>query len=369
MPSETSWHDLLDAAVPEPEISTGVLDRVAAAATVARRRRRLLLAAGPVVVAVLTASGISLAIGTSSGNSHRAGSPLPPSSNDVVDGLTGAVAYKCGNLICLMNPDGSGGRTLDATFPEWDPAWSPNGQQLAFRGYATMKEGSYAIYVVDADGCHPTRLPRTDAGVTPSWSPDGTQIAFGDGHISVINADGGGLHAITDGGITAHDRWTDSQPAWSPRGPIAFVRAGRASTTGDIYTVDPDGGHVTAITSGNDGYAQPAWSPSGTQLAFVETTGGRTQIDIPMQIAVANADGSDQHTVSPPTWSSFAPTWTPDGRVVFLVKTDTGYSAYIVNADGSNLRKLYNNLGGAAGSWQITWGPAALASARCDSGK
>src|SRR5262245_39151566 len=40
--------------------------------------------------------------------------------------LRGEIAYKCGNSICLMRPDGSARRTLTATFPEWDPAWSPN---------------------------------------------------------------------------------------------------------------------------------------------------------------------------------------------------------------------------------------------------
>src|SRR5438128_1294431 len=58
--------------------------------------------------------------------------PSPGSSASSVPswakGLHGEVAYKCGNYICLMRPDGTGKRTLTATYPEWDPAWSPDGR-------------------------------------------------------------------------------------------------------------------------------------------------------------------------------------------------------------------------------------------------
>ena len=53
------------------------------------------------------------------------------------------------------------------------PAWSPDGQQIAF--YSTRNETG-GIFLMDADGKNITEL--TDAGEsTPSWSPDGTQIA------------------------------------------------------------------------------------------------------------------------------------------------------------------------------------------------
>ena len=280
--------------------------------------------------------------------------------------LTGTVAYKCGDSLCLMNPDGTEKRTLDATFPEWDPAWSPNGQQLAFRGYYATGDGSYAIYRVDTDGCHVTRLPGTDGGVTPSWSPDGRQIAFGSGYIRVIDSDGTHLHAVTDGGVTVNDRYIDTQPSWSPTGSIAFVRTDRGSSEGEIYTVHPDGSHLSAITTGGPGFDQPAWSPDGSQLAMVAATNGNTMIGAPLQVDVANADGTDLHAVSPPGWSSYNPTWTPDGRIVFLVD-DGGTDAYSINADGTDLRQLYGNLGGPERVWQITWGSRPLTPAKCGS--
>jgi len=293
----------------------------------------------------------------------------PTSPGGAADGLTGAVAYKCGNFICLMSPGGGGQRTLLATTPEWDPSWSPDGQRLAFRGYYATGDGAYAIYVVDADGCHLTRLPGTDGGLTPTWAPDGTQLAFGPGRIQVINADGSHLHAITNGGQEVNDRWTDSQPVWSSTGQIAFVRTPHNSTAGQVYTMAPDGSQLTAITHGHTGFAEPAWSPDGSQIAMVAVsygsptppTAGQGQH---AQIEIRNADGSHRRLVSPPSWYSYAPTWTPDGRIVFLV--DNGSTdAYIVNPDGSGLHRLYHDLGGTAGALQITWSTSPLASPSC----
>ena len=135
---------------------------------------------------------------------------------------------------------------------------------------------------------------------------------------------------------------------------------------GEIYTVHPDGSHLSAITTGGPGFDQPAWSPDGSQLAMVAATNGNTMIGAPLQIDVANADGTDLHAVSPPGWSSYNPTWTPDGRIVFLVD-DGGTDAYSINADGTDLRQLYGNLGGPERVWQITWGSRPLTPAKCGS--
>jgi len=51
--------------------------------------------------------------------------------------------------------------------PSSEPAWSPNGRQIAF---ASVRDGDGEIYVMNADGSH--RRPLTHNRIrdfTPSW--------------------------------------------------------------------------------------------------------------------------------------------------------------------------------------------------------
>jgi dipeptidyl aminopeptidase/acylaminoacyl peptidase len=278
--------------------------------------------------------------------------------------LGGEVAYKCADSLCLMRPNGTGKRTLAGASIAWDPAWSPDGRQLAFRGYyPPYHEGDYAIYVGKANGCHATKLTKAMNGGTPSWSPSGRQIAFAVGGISVINANGTGYRSLTK---DTRQRLDDS-PAWSAGDRIAFVRTGTGTSLGEIYTINPDGSGVAALTHGGPGFFQPSWSHTGRQIAFVVLTGHSMETGSPMAIEVANADGSGVHPVTPRTWASYSPTWTPDGKIAFLRQTGASTpsaaaptSVYIVNRDGSGLRLLYRNLD----AMQIAWGATTLRPSR-----
>jgi opacity protein-like surface antigen len=73
----------------------------------------------------------------------------------------------------------------------WDPAWSPDGKQIAFVDH----RGAGDLYVMNADGSGLRQLtqsslpPAANYGARqPAWSPDGSRIAFGYGYtgISVI---------------------------------------------------------------------------------------------------------------------------------------------------------------------------------------
>jgi Tol biopolymer transport system component len=146
------------------------------------------------------------------------------------------------------------------------PAFSSDGQWLAFDGYSGGYQGAAPeCWIVKADGTQPRKVA---VGQTPRWSPDGTKLvlmrcreqdrALGLG-IFVVNADGTEEHRISDG------RWPD----WSPDGNRLVFAVGGQSDRGGAWpgsrvcVCNLDGGDVEEIGSGDC----PSWSPDGTKVA------------------------------------------------------------------------------------------------------
>jgi Tol biopolymer transport system component len=330
----------------------------------AARRQNTVLAAGAaillagVVVPLAFLSGIGTHASGSRPSAARTSSTpaATPAYPSLTKRLHGEVAYQCGDYICLMHPDGTGQRMLlpgSRPWPQWDPAWSPDGRRLAFRGYYGPGDGQYDLYAIDTSGCHVTRLTHQMNGTSSAWSPAGRQIAFSVPFgIYVINADGTGLRRLIVNATKYYSYGVDT-PTWSVRNRIAFVEYVPALHAGEIYTTNADGSGQAALTHGAPGFGQPSWSPDGKSIAFVANPYSTSVVE------VANADGTGTHRVSPRSWTTYSPTWTPDGKIVFLRQTraptataDLSTSAYIVNRDGTSLRLLYPNLNAT----QIAWG-------------
>jgi TolB protein len=115
-----------------------------------------------------------------------------------------------------MNSDGTSINKFDLPDMGYviDPAWSPNGQILAFSW--RRPNGNYDIYVMEAATSKIVEITR-DAGRNerPSWAPDGRHIVFestrgGTRQIWSMLADGSQPHQLT---TTGHNE----SPNWSPK--------------------------------------------------------------------------------------------------------------------------------------------------------
>ena len=255
------------------------------------------------------------------------------------EGLTGRIAFhsnRDGDFdIYVMNADGSGvTQVTHNTINEFDPIWSPNGQQIAFGRISGCCAA--AVVVINADGSGERVL--ADNGFPGAWSPDGRQIAFSrNGDVYVMNVDGSGVTQLTHDG-------TASPTAWSPNGKqIAFTsfRSGNS----DIYVMNTDGSGVIQLTDdpATDFGDRAGWSPDGRRFVFSSTRDGGD-----IDIFVMNADGTG---VTQLTHNDFIadddPVWSPDGKHIAFHSTRDGgdEDIFVMNADGTGVTQLTFNDG------------------------
>jgi Tol biopolymer transport system component len=217
---------------------------------------------------------------------------------------------------------------------EMAPVWSPDRTMIAFSMNVTPGEDpdtvdtNMEIFVVDAGGRDLRRLtyhPGLDTN--PSWSPDGRRIAFtrfpdgsvresgSDAAIWSIAVDGSSLRQLTDGpGLVDH-------PSWSLKGEIAFERYVAEEDTYDIFVMDAGGDDVKRLGHTPDGSnTQPAWSPDGLRIAFVNDVDQNRQGGDNVYVAdIGNGTEATRVTARPGSFHDVA--WSTDGGALALIRS------------------------------------------------
>ncbi len=160
----------------------------------------------------------------------------------------------------------------------YPPAWSPDGQRLAFVVNAGpfYSRGPLVVYTVRSDGSELVKIGEMgdlrvseETPAAPTWSPDSERVGFArfDGREAII-------HTVRPDGTDLRSAWSSglgdsfppiSQVSWSPDGSeIRFVAEG-------IYTVGVDGSGLREleldIKNDPEGPPSVAWSPDGTRVA------------------------------------------------------------------------------------------------------
>ncbi len=293
------------------------------------------------------------------------------------------------------------------TKSDHSPRWSPDGSQLAF---VSTRSGKGQIWVMGAFGGEARQLTRFKGGVSgePVWSPDGQSIAFtatvaagplkteddkddesdlyrkytkGVKRISRIHykLDGAGFvepdkHQQVFVVHVAEDRpepkqitrgpWNHSSPAWAPDSrSIAFVANRREDDDycpfyEDLWiqSLDAPEAQPVRLTPGTLSLGNPAWSPDGSQLAFLGSEYDQAfQGYSSTRVWVVGRDGSGLRRVDTGWDRTMRPaviydmpapggtrlTWTPDGSALIALGSDSGrQQVYAVDVESGSVTPL-----------------------------
>ncbi|MGY1616834.1 S9 family peptidase [Geodermatophilus sp. SYSU D00691] len=219
------------------------------------------------------------------------------------------------------------------------------------------------LWAVPTDGSAPAR-PLTSGGrdSAPTFSPDGRWLAYlsaapgGRPQVQVLPTSGGAARTLTDCPLGA------GAPVWSPDSRrLAFVaRVPEEGRYGTVEGVGPeaepprlittfqfrrdavgfvtdrrsqvfvvalpdDGGDDAAapprpvqVTTGDADCTDVAWSPDGTELAFVSARHERADRDLVTDVYAVRPDGTQLRRITQSQGDCSRPVWDRTGRTLYL---------------------------------------------------
>jgi Tol biopolymer transport system component len=252
-----------------------------------------------------------------------------------------------GGGIFVMGSTGESVKRL--TSEGYDPAWSPDGTRIV---YSTQdgqnpwsREGTAGLRVVDASGGEPRDLPTAGDAVQPSWSPDGRLVAYwglgeagGQRDIHVVAADGSSPSVA----VTA-DAAMDWNPVWAPDSRSLYFASERGGSM-NVWRVGIDErgaprGAPEPVTVPSRVAGSLSLSADGRQLLYVSAE-KRSSIQ---RLGLDPAKGTVREAASPALEASrviYTQDLSPDGEWIAFTNLGVKEDLYLVRADGTGYRQL-----------------------------
>lgn len=232
-----------------------------------------------------------------------------------------------------------------------NPAWSPDRKRIIFSSNRNQEDVRMnEILVMDADGRNVRNLTNTEKASewSPKYSPDGARISYavatGDGayHLGLMDADGSNAEKIA-----GPYRFVEF-PSWTRDGrEVWFSAIDEESNDPDIYSIEIATKEVRIRISTPAADLCPHFTHDGKSMTYATVDpaqgyGGNVDVfrhDLASDDTTAATDeritddaGSDDYANPSPGDKSF----------VFITNRDGNFEMYLMDADGSNPRRLTN---------------------------
>jgi TolB protein len=261
-----------------------------------------------------------------------------------------AYVIKRGNKYALQVADADGYNAqsiIEYTEPIISPAWSPDGNQLAYVSFENKKP---IVYVQTLS----TRERRAVASFkgsnsAPAWSPDGKKLAVvltgqGGSQIFLINADGSGLQRLSkSSGI-------DTEPNFSPDGRFIIFTSDRGGSP-QIYRMpitSTESSNAERLTFEGSYNVSPDFSQDGKSFTFIHRN--NSQFNVAVQEI-----GSRQMQILTNSKFDESPSFAPNGKMILYATEVNGHGILsAVSRDGQTRQHLSVQTGDIR---EPAWGP------------
>lgn len=288
----------------------------------------------------------------------------------------------------VMNADGTRNRFLTRGS---NAVWSPDGTRIAYLAEGEPRGTQVWVRWMDVESA-PSQVTRATESIGDlRWSPDGRSLGFsmfvpakapwkielpaapqgakwaesprhvdrlhyrfdrrgflrpGFRHLFTVSADGGAIRQLTRGewstgyaeeGDGAGVRWD-----WSPDGRTILFdgfrepESQRAYRSGNIYALDIASGAITRLTREDGAWQYPVISPDGRRIAFIGTARASYSYRVD-DLYVMDANGSNVRKLSGDLDRDASSLhWAPDGSGVYFTADDRGTrNVYFASLAGS----------------------------------
>ena len=154
-----------------------------------------------------------------------------------------------------------------------DPAWSPDGKQIA---YFSDRTGEYKLYLSAQDGL----TPPVEIGLgekpaffyQPVWSPDSKKIAYTDNRLNVWYIDLEKKAPVKIDTDTYQTPFRELSPAWSPDSKWIAYNKILKNHLRAVFFYSLDSGAAKQITDGLSDAKYAQWDRDGKYLYFTAST-------------------------------------------------------------------------------------------------